>query len=87
MKISLSDPRLSRPERRFLEAIATKLRDPHSTQPLPEGYKRALDEAFGSCGEGETDSVAAGGPRQPHDWPRFQIDPQPVGRLTQQSYG
>jgi len=54
MRIELTDPRLTRSERRYLEALAEKLR-PTPRQPLPEGYKRALEEAFGSCGEGETD--------------------------------
>ena len=51
---SLTDPRLTRGERRYLEALGQKLK-PAPRQPLPEGYKRALDEAFGSCGEGERD--------------------------------
>jgi hypothetical protein len=55
MRISLSDSRLSRGERRFLEHIATKLRQPTPRQPLPEGYERALRETFGDCGEGERD--------------------------------
>jgi hypothetical protein len=31
------------------------LNDTKPRPPLPEGYRSALDEAFGSCGEGETD--------------------------------
>jgi hypothetical protein len=54
MRVSLNDPRLSPTERQVLRNVAEKLRQP-PRQPLPEGYKRALDEAFGSCGEGETD--------------------------------
>jgi hypothetical protein len=52
MRISLSDHRLSGGERRFLEQIASKLREPTPRQPLPESYRQALDEV---CGEGEVD--------------------------------
>ena len=55
MRISLNEQRLTAGERRVLRDIARKLTDTTPRQPLPEGYKRALDEAFGSCGEGETD--------------------------------
>ena len=54
MRISLSDPRLSHGERRFLRGVAEKLRQPPRPQ-LPEGYSGRSKEAFGSCGEGETD--------------------------------
>ena len=49
------DPRISRTERRFLEAIATKLREPSRGSPLPPGYQETIEQAFGSCGEGEKD--------------------------------
>ena len=45
----LTYPRLTRSERRYLEALAEKLRQ-MPRQPLPEGYERALDEVFGDCG-------------------------------------
>jgi len=54
MRISLTDPRLSHGERRFLRDVAEKLKQ-SPRQPLPEGYRRAINEAFGDCGEGETD--------------------------------
>ena len=50
-KISLSDHRLSKGERRFLEQIATKLSEPTRGGPLPEGHARAIEEASGDdCG-------------------------------------
>ena len=49
MRLDLTDPRLTRSERRYLEALAEKLR-PMPRQPLPEGYERALRETFGDCG-------------------------------------
>ena len=55
MRISLSDPRLSQGERRFLRDVAEKLREPRRGGPLPEGYRQALEETFGDCGEGDTD--------------------------------
>jgi hypothetical protein len=39
MRISLTDPRLSQGERRFLRDVAEKLKQP-PRQPLPEGYAR-----------------------------------------------
>ena len=48
--IRIDDDRLSRGERRYLEALAAKLKDP-ARQPLPEQYKRELDRVFGGCGE------------------------------------
>jgi hypothetical protein len=50
MQLDLNDPRLTRSERRLLEALADKLR-PTLRQPLPEGHARAIEEAFGDdCG-------------------------------------
>ena len=54
MSLDLNDPRLTRSERRYLEALAEKLR-PTPRQPLPEGYRKALEETVGDCGEGERD--------------------------------
>lgn len=53
MRVNLNDPRLSPTERMVLQRVHDKLSAPR--QPLPEGYKRALDEVFGSCGEGDRD--------------------------------
>jgi hypothetical protein len=53
MRISLTDPRLTAGERRFLRDIAGKLIDTTPRQPLPPEYQRAIDEVFGSCGEGD----------------------------------
>ena len=39
MRISLTDPRLSHRERRFLRDVAEKLKQ-SPRQPLPEGYRR-----------------------------------------------
>ena len=50
MRISLSDPRLTRSERCYLEALAEKLK-PARGGLLPEGYAQAIEEAFGDeCG-------------------------------------
>ncbi len=54
MRISLTDPRLSYGERRFLRDVADKLKEPVCGGPLPESYRQALDEVFGSC-SGERD--------------------------------
>ena len=53
MRISLTDPRLTAGERRFLRDIAGKLIDTTPRQPLPPEYQLAIDEVFGSCGEGD----------------------------------
>ena len=53
MRLDLNDPRLTRSERRYLEALAEKLRP--SRQPLPPGYREAIEQAFGDCGEGDVD--------------------------------
>jgi hypothetical protein len=55
VRISLTDPRLSQGERRFLRDVAEKLREPRTGEPLPESYREALDQCFGSCGEGDRD--------------------------------
>jgi hypothetical protein len=61
MRIELTDPRLTRSERCYLEALAEKLK-PQPRQPLPEGYRQALQETFGDCGEGERDRWQSGKP-------------------------
>jgi hypothetical protein len=45
-RIDTNDPRLSRSERRYLEAVSRRL-EPAPRQPLPEGYLQSLEEAFG----------------------------------------
>ena len=45
--VSLSDPRLTAGERRFLRDIAGKLIGTTPRQPLPPEYQRAIDEVFG----------------------------------------
>ena len=42
MRISLTDPRLTAGERRFLRDIAGKLIDTTPRQPLPPEYQRAM---------------------------------------------
>jgi hypothetical protein len=48
-KIDSNDPRLSRSERRYLEAVSRRL-EPKQREPLPQGYMQSLEETFGSCG-------------------------------------
>ena len=55
MRISLNDQQTNYRRAEVLRDIAGKLTDTTPRQPLPEGYKRALEGAFGSCGEGEAD--------------------------------
>ena len=52
MRISLTDPRLSPIERMVLQQVRDKLSQPPRAL-LPEGYRHALEETFGSCGEGD----------------------------------
>ena len=59
MRISLTDPRLSHGERRFLRDVAEKLREPNRGGQLPESYRQAIEEAFGDCGGDLVDSLAA----------------------------
>lgn len=63
MRLDLNDPRLTRSERRYLEALAEKLK-PQPRQRLPEGYRKALEETFGDCGEGDQDRWQAEPPHQ-----------------------
>ena len=53
----IDDPRLTVSERKQLREIALRLQADHPKprQPLPEGYRRAIEEVFGTCGEGERD--------------------------------
>jgi hypothetical protein len=73
MRLDLNDQRLTRSERRYLEALAEKLRPP-SRQPLPLGYREAIEQAFGDCGEGDRDRCSL--PRQ------HEREPSPTRDVT-----
>ena len=47
MQIDTEDRRLTARERHTLRQIATRL--DVKRQPLPEGYRKAIEEVFGSC--------------------------------------
>ena len=57
MQIDIDDPRLRVSECKQLREIAFRLQadDPKPRQSLSEGYRRAIEEVFGTCGEGERD--------------------------------